>query len=190
MANMEKVSELLDSLYEMIDEAKGGFGGVCRIDRDKALDILDEVRRLFPVEVEEAQRIMANRLEYMAKAEKDADRVRKQAEEQARQMIDESEIQTRVKAKATEIIRETERKRDEIIHQAETQAQDLTSKAEKRSADLQRVANNYCEDVLRRTEEALNEALGEVQKSRSQFRNLSGMEGGKPKKVAYDAEKE
>lgn len=42
MAN--SVMELLDMLYEMIDDAKGGLGGFCKIERDKALDILDEVR--------------------------------------------------------------------------------------------------------------------------------------------------
>ena len=38
MAN--SVMELLDMLYEMIDDAKGGLGGFCKIERDKALDIL------------------------------------------------------------------------------------------------------------------------------------------------------
>lgn len=188
MAN-KKVNELLDSLYAMIDEAKGGFGGVCRIDRDKALDILDEVRRLFPVEIEEAQRMLSNRMDLIAKAQKDADRIRLQAEEQARQMIDENEIQARVRAKATEVLRETERKRNEIVQEAENAANEATAKAEKRTADLQRVANSYCEDVLRRTEEALNEALSEVQKARNQFRSLSGMEQGK-KRTAYNAENE
>ncbi|MCD8190439.1 MAG: hypothetical protein LUD78_09520 [Clostridiales bacterium] len=189
MANKEKVNELLNSLYEMIDEARGGFGGTCKIDRDKALDILDEVRRVFPVEIDEAQRIMAQRSECLAKAEKDAERIRKQAEEQARQMIDESELQARVKAKATEILQETERRRDEMIHQAEVAASEVTAKAEQRSTELQQAANSYCDDVLRRTEEALNEAMNEVQKSRAQFQTLSGKEKGK-KKVAYDAEKE
>lgn len=45
MAN--SVMELLDMLYEMIDDAKGGLGGFCKIERDKALDILDEVRGRF-----------------------------------------------------------------------------------------------------------------------------------------------
>lgn len=190
MANKEKVSELLGSLYEMIDEAKGGFGGSCKIDRDKALDILDEVRRLFPVEMDEAQRIIANRNDYIAQAEKDAERIRKQAEDQARQLIDENEIQTRVKAKANEILKETERQREEMVHQAEASANATIAQAEKRSMELQKVANNYCEDVLRRTEEALNEALGEVQKSRSQFRSLSGLDSAKAKKMPYDAEKD
>ncbi len=189
MANKEKVNELLNALYEMIDEARGGFGGSCKIDRDKALDILDEVRRVFPVEIDESQRIMAQRAEYLANAERDADRIRKQAEEQARQMIDDSEIQARVKAKATEILQETERRRDEMIRQAETAASEATAKAEQRSTELQQAANGYCDDVLRRTEEALNEALTEVQQARSQFQAISGKEKGK-KKTAYDAEKD
>lgn len=176
MANQEKVNELLSSLYQMIDEARSSFGGggYCRIDRDRALDILDEVRRLFPVEVDEAQRIVASRNELLTQAEKEAERIRRQAEEQARKLIDEDEIQSRVKAKAREILKETEAQRNAMIQQAEESAAEMTGKAERRSAELQRVANDYCEDVLRRTEEALHEALQEVQASRSKFQDLSG----------------
>ena len=44
MAN--DVNHLIDMLYGMIDEAKGtAFGqGKCSINRDEALDLLDEIR--------------------------------------------------------------------------------------------------------------------------------------------------
>ena len=51
------VSELLDVLYRMIDDAKGGLGGTCRINRDDALDILDEIRNKFPAELSEAKKL-------------------------------------------------------------------------------------------------------------------------------------
>ena len=107
MAN--SVMELLDMLYEMIDDAKGGLGGFCKIERDKALDILDEVRGRFPAEISEARKLMDTRNEYLEKAKADADRVRKQtdadieqlrkrAEEQARKMINDNEIMAGAKA--------------------------------------------------------------------------------------------
>ena len=55
-------------LYEMIDDAKGGLGGFCKIERDKALDILDEVRGRFPAEISEARKLMDTRNEYLEKA--------------------------------------------------------------------------------------------------------------------------
>ncbi len=187
MANKEKVVELLDMLYEMIDDARGSFNGTCKIDRDKALDILDEVKRIYPVEVDEAQRLVATRNEYLDKAQKEAERIRRQAEEQARQMIDEDEIQARVKAKAREILHETETKCNEMMQSAEDHASQVTQAAEQRAAELKKVANAYCEDALKRTEEALTEAKAEVHSCLEKFRTLAS---GQPKQVPYDAKKE
>ena len=59
------VEELLDMLFEMIDEAKGVplSSEKCVIERDKALDLLDEIRGQFPVELAEAKKLMAARAE-------------------------------------------------------------------------------------------------------------------------------
>ena len=45
------VEELLDMLFEMIDEAKNMplSSDKCIIERDKALDLLDEIKAQFPV---------------------------------------------------------------------------------------------------------------------------------------------
>ena len=45
---------------------------------------------------------------------------------------------------------------------------------EERSRELKRSANEYCEDALRRTEEAVAEAYDEIKKSRARFRAASG----------------
>ena len=184
MAN--SVMELLDMLYEMIDDAKGGLGGFCKIERDKALDILDEVRGRFPAEISEARKMMDTRNEYLEKAKADADRARKQAEadieqlrkraeEQARKMINDNEIMSGAKAQANELMR-----------QADAKAKEMIAMAEKRSNELRGVANDYCEDALRRTEEAVNAALNEVKQSRSKFRSLAGLGNNRPTKTAYD----
>ena len=144
------VEELLDMLYELIDEAKGFplSSEKCIIERDKALDLLDEIRGQFPMELSEAKKLLASRNEYLASAKREAELMRKQAEEQARQMLAEDELLAQAKQKGNEIVR----------------------KAEERSRELRRVANDYCEDALRRTEEAVSEARDEVAKARSRFR--------------------
>jgi len=45
---------------------------------------------------------------------------------------------------------------------------------EERSRELKRSANEYCEDALRRTEEAVAEAYDEIKKSRARFRAAAG----------------
>lgn len=57
------VEELLDMLFEMIDEAKSMplSSDKCILERDKALDLLDEIRAQFPMELAEAKKLIAAR---------------------------------------------------------------------------------------------------------------------------------
>ena len=62
--------ELLDMLFEMIDEAKNAplSSDKCVIERDRALDLIDDVRSQFPIELSEARKMMARRAELEAAA--------------------------------------------------------------------------------------------------------------------------
>lgn len=148
------VEELLDMLYEMIEDAKNMplSSDKCILERDKALDLLDEVRGQFPMELSEAKKLIAARTDYINSAKREAELIRKQAEEQARQMVSENELLAQTKQKANEMMRT----------------------AEERSRDLRKAANDYCEDALRRTEEAAAEAYDEIKKSRARFRAVAG----------------
>nr|WP_317322848.1 hypothetical protein [uncultured Flavonifractor sp.] len=163
------VEELLDMLYEMIEDAKNMplSSDKCILERDKALDLLDEVRGQFPMELSEAKKLIAARTDYINSAKREAELIRKQAEEQARQMVSENELLAQTKQKANEMMRI----------------------AEERSRDLRKAANDYCEDALRRTEEAVSEAYDEIKKSRTRFRAVAGAMGQPQNgRQPYDAE--
>ena len=115
------VEELLDMLFEMIDEAK---------------------------------KMMARRAELESESKRRAESIVKAAEERARQIMSEESITLQAKQRANEMVQQ----------------------AEERSRELKRSANEYCEDALRRTEEAVAEAYDEIKKSRIRFRAAaSGM---------------
>ena len=163
------VEELLDMLFDMVDEAKNVplSSDKCMIERDRALDLIDDIRAQFPVELSEAKKLMASRADMIASAKREGELIRKQAEEKARQMVSEDELLAQTKQKANELMRT----------------------AEERSRDLRKAANDYCEDALRRTEEAVAEAYDEIKKSRARFRALAG--GGAPAgRQPYDVEAE
>lgn len=167
------VEELLDMLYELIDEAKSVplSNEKCIIERDKALDLLDEIRGQFPMELSEAKKLIASRNDYIASAKREADLIRKQAEDRAKQLLDE----------------------DELMAQARQKANGIVKVAEERSRELRRAANEYCEDALRRTEEAVSEAHEEIKRSRARFRAAAGAAGGAAAaqgRAVYDAEAE
>jgi len=149
------VEELLDMLFEMIDEAKNAplSSDKCVIERDRALDLIDDIRSQFPMELSEAKKMMANRAELVASAKREAEAIRKSAEDKARQLLAD----------------------DIITLQAKQRANDMLQEAEMRSKELKRSANEYCEDALRRTEEAVAEAYDEIKKSRARFRAAAGV---------------
>lgn len=144
------VEELLDMLFELIDEAKNAplSSDKCVIERDRALDLIDDIRSQFPMELTEARKMMARRAEMEAEAKRKAESIVRSAEDRAKQLL----------------------ASDSIALQAKQRANDMMRQAEERSRELKRSANEYCEDALRRTEEAVAEAYDEIKQSRVRFR--------------------
>ena len=162
MANND-VQHLLDMLYEMIDGAKNAplTSDKCILNRDEALDLLDEIRAQLPVELSRAQEVKA--------AKRDVERMMQQAEQDAKNKVSETEVLGIAREKSHEIIK----------------------KAEDRSREMYRVANEYTEDALRRTEEAIQMALEEVKQSRVRFRAASAEQMQKRREeLAQSAEKQ
>lgn len=143
------VQELLQMLSNMISEARGVplSSDKCIIERDKALDLIDEIKAQLPNEISEAKRLVTARNEFIGNAKREAESIRKVAEERARQLVDE----------------------EEIVKMAKVQSANLVNNAETKSNELRRIANEYAEEVLRRTEESIGAALSEVRQSRSKF---------------------
>ena len=166
------VNELLDMLFDMIDEAKSVplSGDKCMVERDKALDLIDEIRGQFPMELAEAKKLLAARSDYLASAKREGDLIIQQAEEKAKQMLAE----------------------DELLAQAKQRGAAMIRQAEDRSAELMRAANAYCEDALHRTEDAVAEAYDEIKKSRARFRAAAAgtVSQAQTQNQAYDAEAE
>ena len=168
------VEELLDMLFEMVDEAKNAAfsGDKCVIERDRALDLIDDIRAQFPMELSEAKRLLNTRTEYINSAKREADAIRQQAEERAKQLLAENEILNQARQRSTEMMKQ----------------------AEERSRELKRAANEYCEDAMRRTEEAIAEAYDEIKKSRVRFRAAANATGtpvaapAAPTRPVFDAE--
>ncbi len=165
------VQEMLDMLFDMVEEAKSVplSGDKCMLERDRVLNLIEEIQAKFPMELAEAQKLVANRNEYIATTKREVENLRKQAEMEVQRMVSEENIFNQARQRSIEIVRQ----------------------AEERSRELKRSANEYCEDALRRTEEAVAEAYDEIKRSRARFRAVAG--GVSPStggRVAYDASKE
>ena len=154
MGHENDVLELIEMLYTMVTEAWGVPLGneKCIVERDKVLNLLDDIKARLPTELAEAKRMVANRDEYVGNAKREAETIRRTADERAKAIVEEQEI----------------------VRAAKKRSSELLTSAESRTRELYRVANAYVDDALRRTEEAISSALSEVRESRSSFRSAAG----------------
>jgi len=161
------VLEMLEMLYAMVSEAWGVPLGndKCIIEREKALNILDEIKNRLPVEVAEAKRLVSAKEEFIGNAKREAESIRKLAEERSRHMVEEQEIMRLARAQSAQIMAETESASNEMMENAR-----------RRSAELRRVAWEYVDSSLRETEEAINTALNAVGGVRTKFAAVSAPE--------------
>jgi hypothetical protein len=157
------VIELLDSLYSMVTEAWGVPLGndKCIIEREKAIEIINEIKSSLPASIAEAKRLVAARDEFIGNAKREAEALRKSAEDKASTMVSEQEVVRVAKARSAEMI----------------------ASAEAKSQELRRVASEYVDDMMRQAEESMSSALHTLQNAHSAFQNV-----GKPEPRSSSAE--
>ena len=149
MDNLNDIIELLDILYGMVNEAWGVPLGndKCIIEREKAIDIINDIKAALPSSISESKRLVAARDEFIGNAKREAEALRKNAEEQAARMVDDQEIVRVAREKSAQMVEE----------------------AEKKSSELKRVASQYVDEIIRRAESTLNDALTTVRQTQSAF---------------------
>ncbi len=153
MANND-IIEMLDVLYGMVTEAWSVPLGndKCIIEREKAIEIINEIKANLPTAIAEAQRLVAARDEFIGNAKREAEALRKNAEEQAHLMIEEQEVVRVARARSSEMI----------------------AAAENKSKELRRVASEYVDDLMRQTEQSMSAALTTIRSAHESFQALGG----------------
>lgn len=150
--NEHGMEDIIGTLYELVQDAKSVpfSGDKCSIDRNRVLDLLDELSNRLPGELKQAKTIVDSRAEIITSAKREAEGILKAAQAQARQLVTQ----------------------EAIYAEAKTQANEMVRAAQDKIKELKQVTNDYVDDALRRTEEAVAEALSQVRDSRGKFRAL------------------
>ena len=165
--NEHGIEEIISTLYEMVQDARGVplSAEKCIIERDRVLDLLDEISNQLPGELKQAKTIVESRSEVINNAKREAENILKQAQAQARQMVTENEI----------------------YNQAQKEANAMVQAAQDRIRELKGVTNDYVDDALKQTEQAIAEALNEVKESRAKFNALVGAQNKSAKPASNPA---
>ena len=151
--NEQNIEELINSLYDYIQDAKNLplSADKCVLERDKALDILDEIIARLPGELKQSRAIVESRNELIGQARRESENIIRQAQEKANEMVT----------------------KEAIYVEAKRQCQDMVLQTQVRLAELRKASNDYMDDALRRTEEAIAQSLGEVKDTRAKFKALA-----------------
>lgn len=150
--NEQNIEDIISALYDMIQDARSVplAADKCIVERDKVLDMLDEIIAQMPVELKQARTIVESRNELVSQARREAETLVRQAQDQAQKMITE----------------------DAVYQQTKRQCQEMVDQTQIRMAELRKVSNDYMDDALRRTEEAIALSLEDVRDTRSKFKAL------------------
>ena len=150
-----EVMDLIETLYTMVTEAWGVPLGndKCIIERQKFLDILNDIKSAMPVELAEAKRLVSAKNEFIGSAKREAESIRKAAEDRARALLEEQEI----------------------VRAARAHSAELVSNAEYKSKELRRILNEYLDERLSTAEEAVSTALSAISQTKNSFRRTTGV---------------
>jgi F0F1-type ATP synthase membrane subunit b/b' len=150
--NEKHIEDLITSLYDMVQDARALplAADKCIMERDKALDLLDEIIAQLPAELKQSRTIVESRNELIGQARREAENIIHRAREEAEMLISQQAIYQEAKRQCADLVEQTKAQIDQ----------------------LQQASNEYMEDALRRTEEAIVQSLSEVQETRSKFQLL------------------
>ena len=150
--NEQNIEDIISALYDMVQDARALPLGAdkCILERDKVLDMLDEIIAQLPVELKQARTIVESRNELIGQARREAEGLIRQAQDKANQMVAE----------------------EAIYQEAKRQCQEMVLQTQTRMAELRKASNDYMDDALRRTEEAISLSLEDVRDTRTKFKAL------------------
>ncbi len=147
--NEQNIEEIISALYDMVQDARAMplAADKCIIERDKVLDMLDEVIAQLPVELKQARTIVDSRNELIGQARREAESIIRKAQEEAAAKVSE----------------------EAIYLEAKRQCQEMVLQTQARMAEVRKASNDYMDDALRRTEEAIALSLEDVKDTRAKF---------------------
>ena len=145
--------DIIGALYDMVQDARSMplASDKCILERDKVLDMLDEIIAQLPAELKQARTIVESRNELVSQARREADGIIREAQEKAKELVT----------------------KEGIYQEAKKRSEELVGQTQERINQLKKAANEYMDESLRQTEEVVSNALNEVRETRMKFRAVT-----------------
>ncbi len=147
------IEDIIGSLYDMVQDARTMplAADKCILERDRVLDMLDEVIAQMPGELKQSRTIVESRNELINQARREAEGILRQAQEQAKALVT----------------------KEAVYEEAKKRSEEMIAQTQNRIAQLRKAGNDYMDDALRQTEETIAQALSDVRDTRMKFRTVT-----------------
>lgn len=154
--------DIIGALYDMVQDARSMplAADKCILERDRVLDMLDEIIAQLPGELKQSRAIVESRNELVSQARREAENILSEAREKAKQMVT----------------------KEAIYLEARKRSEELVGQTQNRINQLRKAGNEYMDESLRQTEEVISKALAEVRDTRMKFRAVT--EAQEQRKIA------
>ena len=141
--------DIIGALYDLVQDARSMplAADKCILERDKVLDMLDEIIAQLPHELKQSRTIVESRNELISQARREAESIIRQAQEQAKEMVTQESVYIEAKRRSEELVGQTQARIDA----------------------LKKASNEYMDEALRRTEEVIAQSLNNVRDTRVRF---------------------
>ena len=145
--------DIIGTLYDMVQDARSMplAADKCILERDRVLDLLDEIISQLPAEIKQSRTIVESRNELISQARREAEGILRDAQDKAKTLITKEAIYAEAKKRSEELVGQTQSRVDQ----------------------LRKAGNAYMDESLRQTEEAISKALEEVRDTRMKFRTVT-----------------
>ena len=145
--------DIIGALYDMVQDARSMplAADKCILERDRVLDMLDEIIAQLPHELKQSRTIVESRNELITQARREAETIIRQAQEKAKELVT----------------------KEAIYEEAVKRSEELVGQTQNRIEMLKKAANQYMDDALKTTEEVIAKSLEEVRDTRMKFRTVT-----------------
>ena len=142
------LEEVLDHLTALVEDARAlPMSSSCVVHRGEVLDLVDEARRVLPVQLDEARRVLADRDRILEQARAEAERLVQAGHEEQGRLVEATAVYTRAQAEA-----------DRRLDQAHAEAEAMRLQTE-----------DYVDAKLANFENVLSSTLATVQRGRERL---------------------
>ena len=177
----------IDQIEELVANAQRmPIGGRAIVDRQRLLDIVDQIRVAVPNQVHEAEKVLAEREALLRDAEEEAQLLVARAEEHVTRLTSQHEIARAAQVRAEEITQEAELDAEERLAEVNAEIQGRINESRRFSEQQMAAADRYALELLARLDQQLDAFRQSVRSGLDQLEAPSAAPSLPPERARRD----